>query len=122
MAGADSGAGVHVVAASTRRTLPLEVRADLLQLAHGKRGCDGLCRGLGGAASFEQHPRVYWFKYTSDGNTRVKFDVKALNDFVPQTAEAQIFRATIRVLASGCTPLDQREVLILVPPTPVTIQ
>lgn len=53
--------------------------------------------------------------------TRVAFDVKALNDFLPQTANAQIFRATIRVLAGGCTALDQREVLILVPPTPLVI-
>lgn len=54
--------------------------------------------------------------------TRVQFDVQALNDFVPQTQDAQIFRATIRVLAGGCTALDQREVLILVPPNPIVIQ
>lgn len=54
--------------------------------------------------------------------TRVQFDVRALNDFLPQTADAQIFRATIRVLAGGCTALDQREVLILVPPNPIIIQ
>ncbi len=53
--------------------------------------------------------------------TRVQFDVKALNDFLPQTADAQIFRATIRILAGGCTALDQREVLILVPPNPIVI-
>ncbi len=55
-------------------------------------------------------------------NTRVQFDVRALNDFLPQTADAQIFRATIRVLAGGCTDLDQRDVLILVPPNPIVIQ
>ena len=54
--------------------------------------------------------------------TRVQFDVKALNDFLPQTADAQIFRATIRVVAGGCTDLDQRDVLILVPPNPIVIQ
>ncbi len=54
--------------------------------------------------------------------TRVQFDVRAVNDFVPQTSNAQIFRATIRVLAGGCTALDQREVLILVPPTPIVLQ
>lgn len=54
--------------------------------------------------------------------TRVQFDVRALNDFVPQTQDAQIFRAEIRVLAGGCTALDQREVLILVPPNPIVIQ
>lgn len=55
-------------------------------------------------------------------STRVQFDVKALNDFLPQTVDAQIFKATIRVVASGCTDLDQREVLILVPPNPIIIQ
>jgi len=54
--------------------------------------------------------------------TKVSFTVNAYNDFVMQTNTAQIFRATIRVLAGGCTALDQREVLILVPPTPITIQ
>lgn len=54
--------------------------------------------------------------------TQVSFAVNAFNDFVPQTDQAQIFRATIRVLAGGCTPLDQRDVLILVPPTPIVIQ
>jgi hypothetical protein len=55
-------------------------------------------------------------------STRVQFDVKALNDFVVQTNDAQIFRATIRVVASGCADLDQRDVLILVPPNPIVIQ
>lgn len=54
--------------------------------------------------------------------TQVEFGVNAFNDFVPQTEEAQIFRATIRVLAGGCTPLDQREVVILVPPTPIIVE
>lgn len=54
--------------------------------------------------------------------TRVNFDVRALNDFVPQTPQPQVFRAVIRVLAGGCTALDQREVLILVPPIPIVIQ
>lgn len=54
-------------------------------------------------------------------STKVSFNVSAFNDFVPQTADAQIFRATIRVLAGGCTPLDQRDVVILVPPTPVIV-
>jgi len=53
--------------------------------------------------------------------TQVSFDVDAFNDFVEQTSEAQIFQATIRVLAGGCTALDQREVLILVPPIPVVV-
>jgi hypothetical protein len=54
--------------------------------------------------------------------TQVTFAVDAFNDFVMQTDSAQIFRATIRVLAGGCTPLDQRDVLILVPPMPITVQ
>jgi len=54
--------------------------------------------------------------------TQVSFSVNAYNDFVPQTDQAQIFRATIRVLAGGCTPLDQRDVLILVPPNPIVIE
>jgi len=53
--------------------------------------------------------------------TVVSFDVSAFNDFVPQTHEAQIFRAVIRVLAGGCTDLDQREVFILVPPDPLVV-
>lgn len=53
--------------------------------------------------------------------TVVSFDVSAYNDFVPQTNEAQIFRAVIRVLAGGCTDLDQRDVFILVPPNPVVV-
>ena len=53
--------------------------------------------------------------------TQVGFMVNAFNDFVMQTDQAQIFQATIQVLAGGCTPLDQRDVLILVPPQPITI-
>jgi hypothetical protein len=53
--------------------------------------------------------------------TKVSFNVDAFNDFVEQTDQAQIFRASIRVLAGSCTPLDEREVLILVPPMPVII-
>ncbi len=39
-----------------------------------------------------------------------------------QTAmPAQIFSAKIRVLAGGCTALDERTVLVLVPPMPIVI-
>src|SRR6185312_17344786 len=48
--------------------------------------------------------------------TTVTFTVDAYNDFVPQTNAAQIFEATIEVLAGGCNVLDTRTVLILVPP------
>jgi hypothetical protein len=54
--------------------------------------------------------------------TQVAFNVNAFNNFVMPTNQAQIFSATIQVLASGCTALDQRTVLILVPPMPVMIQ
>ena len=54
--------------------------------------------------------------------TQVQFNVNAYNNFVMPTSQAQIFSATIEVLAGGCTPLDQRTVLILVPPMPVMIQ
>ena len=54
--------------------------------------------------------------------TQVSFDVTAYNDFVQGSDSAQFFRATIRVLAGGCTDLDQREVLILVPPNPIIIK
>jgi hypothetical protein len=60
--------------------------------------------------------------YNVTPGTQVTFDVDAFNDFVPQTNDAQIFKATIKVTASGCTPLDQRDVLILVPPTPIVIE
>lgn len=53
--------------------------------------------------------------------TKVNFDVEAFNDFLPPTQTARIFRATIQVLAGGCTPLDQRDVLILVPPEEIVI-
>jgi hypothetical protein len=59
--------------------------------------------------------------YSVTPGTVVSFAVHAFNDFVPQTSQAQIFSATITVLAGGCTPLDQRDVLILVPPMPITI-
>ncbi len=54
--------------------------------------------------------------------TTVTFTITAFNDFVPQTTVAQIFEATISVLAGGCNGLDQRTVLILVPPQPIVLQ
>ncbi len=65
---------------------------------------------------------------TADGfdnvtpGTVVTFDVAAFNDFVEQTSEAQFFEASITVLAGGCFPLDDRVVLILVPPMDIEIQ
>ncbi len=54
--------------------------------------------------------------------TEVQFDVVAFNDFIEPTNQGQIFRATITVLAGGCFPLDQREVIILVPPNPIVVE
>jgi hypothetical protein len=54
--------------------------------------------------------------------TLVTFTIDAYNDFVPETDQAQIFEATISVLAGGCNVLDQRSVLVLVPPMPVVFQ
>lgn len=48
--------------------------------------------------------------------TSVTFKVLAFNDFLQATGAARIFRVVIKVTAGGCTDLDQREVLILVPP------
>ncbi|MCA9706097.1 MAG: hypothetical protein KDK70_09640 [Myxococcales bacterium] len=49
-------------------------------------------------------------------NTDVTFTIEAYNDFVPQLPVPQLFSATIRVLADGCSDLDERTVIILVPP------
>ena len=51
----------------------------------------------------------------------VSFAVYAFNDFLPQTEQPQFFRAVIKVLAGGCTELDEREVLILVPPKDIVL-
>ena len=51
----------------------------------------------------------------------VSFTVSAFNDFLPQTEQPQFFRAIIKVLAGGCTELDEREVLILVPPKDIIL-
>ena len=55
------------------------------------------------------------FQNVSPGTT-LWFQVKVLNDFLEPGSSGQLFRATIRVLAGGCAGLDEREVLILVPP------
>ncbi len=49
-------------------------------------------------------------------NTDVTFDIEAHNDVIPQGPSPRLFEATIRVLASGCSDLDERTVFILVPP------
>lgn len=51
---------------------------------------------------------------------RVCFDiVPKTNTTVEPTDEPQLFRANIQVLGDGFTPLDEREVMFLVPPKPV---
>lgn len=47
----------------------------------------------------------------------VRFTIEAKNDFQQPIDKPQIFHATIRILAGGCTDLDQRDVIILVPPS-----
>jgi hypothetical protein len=47
----------------------------------------------------------------------VRFTIEAKNDFQQPLDKPQIFHATIRILAGGCTDLDQRDVIILIPPS-----
>jgi len=54
--------------------------------------------------------------------TSVSFEIVAYNDFVPATSEPQVFRATVRVVAGGCTDLDERDVFVVVPPSPIQIK
>jgi hypothetical protein len=46
----------------------------------------------------------------------VRFTVTAQNLIIPGTDKPQVFRAKIKVLAGGCADLDERDVLILIPP------
>jgi len=46
----------------------------------------------------------------------VRFTITGNNTMVPATTMPQVFRAKIKILAGGCTDLDEREVIILVPP------
>lgn len=52
-------------------------------------------------------------------DTDAIFTVEAFNDLVPQGERARMFTATIEVLADDCGDLDEREVLVLVPPNPL---
>jgi hypothetical protein len=51
----------------------------------------------------------------------VSFTVTTQNNLVPEATTPQVCRANIKILAGGCADLDQREVIILVPPKPPTI-
>jgi hypothetical protein len=46
----------------------------------------------------------------------VRFTIEAKNDVVMPLAEPQVFHARIRIRAGGCADLDERDVIILVPP------
>jgi len=48
--------------------------------------------------------------------TVVRFTVEAKNDVVMETGEPQVFHARIKLRAGGCADLDERDVIILVPP------
>lgn len=55
--------------------------------------------------------------------TSVCFDiVPRPNQTVPATDAPQIFRARVRVIGDGFTPLDERVILFLVPPRPPTLE
>src|SRR5205823_1650853 len=47
----------------------------------------------------------------------VRFTVEAKNDVVMEMSEPQVFHARIKIRAGGCADLDQRDVIILVPPS-----
>lgn len=54
--------------------------------------------------------------YGVSGGTTVRFSIMFQNDFLPQLYEVQIFRAYIEVYdVPGMTPLDRRNVYIVVP-------
>jgi len=47
----------------------------------------------------------------------LRFAVEAKNDLVMETSEPQVFHARIKIRAGGCADLDERDVIILVPPS-----
>jgi hypothetical protein len=48
--------------------------------------------------------------------TVVRFVVEAKNDQVMETAEPQVLHARLKIRAGGCADLDERDVIVLVPP------
>jgi hypothetical protein len=46
----------------------------------------------------------------------LRFTISARNDFLPALPMPQVFHATIKIRAGGCADLDERDVIILVPP------
>lgn len=51
--------------------------------------------------------------------TDVTFSVVAFNNVIPAGPKPRLFSAHVAVQADGCSELDEREVLILVPPEPL---
>jgi hypothetical protein len=52
----------------------------------------------------------------------LRFAVEAKNDLVMETGEPQVFHARIKLRAGGCADLDERDVIILVPPRKPVIE
>jgi hypothetical protein len=48
--------------------------------------------------------------------SQLQFQVSTGNDMVLPIDRPQVFHATIKVLAGGCAELDQRDVIVLIPP------
>jgi len=53
--------------------------------------------------------------------TRIRYNIRAYNDFIMQTIQPQFFRATISLLADTCSDLDTRDVIFLVPAMPMEV-
>ena len=52
----------------------------------------------------------------------VRFTIEAKNDVVMELPMPQVFHARIRIRAGGCADLDERDVIILVPPSKPVIE
>jgi hypothetical protein len=48
--------------------------------------------------------------------TAVRFTIAAKNDVVMEGDAPQVFHARIKLRAGGCADLDERDVIIVVPP------
>ena len=56
----------------------------------------------------------HFTKVTPGSALRFRFDAK--NDFLRATAKPQAVKAKLQALASGCALVDDRDVLIIIPP------
>jgi hypothetical protein len=54
--------------------------------------------------------------------TVVRFTIEAKNEVVMETPAPQVFHARIKIRAGGCADLDERDVIILVPPSKPVIK